>query len=91
MFKQIVREQWFQQGGIEDAISQKIIQYRGHGVELTRYRQQAELRLCQKNGSSVGRAKASQFVSVPSDISIPELVNGVKIYDYNMQKNMFRI
>lgn len=40
-----------------------------------------------KNGSSVGRPKASQFVSVPSDISIPELVNGVKIYDYNMQKN----
>ena len=40
-----------------------------------------------KNGSSVGRSKASQFVSVPSDISIPELVNGVKIYDYNMQKN----
>lgn len=40
-----------------------------------------------KNGSSVGRSKASQFVSVPFDISIPELVNGVKIYDYNMQKN----
>lgn len=36
MFKQLVREKWFQQGGIEDAISQKIIQYRGNGVELTR-------------------------------------------------------
>ena len=36
MFKQLVREKWFQQGGIEDAISQKIVQYRGNGVELTR-------------------------------------------------------
>ena len=36
MFKQLVREKWFQQGGIEDAISQKILQYRGNGVELTR-------------------------------------------------------
>lgn len=36
MFKQLVREKWFQQGGIEDAVSQKIIQYRGNGVELTR-------------------------------------------------------
>ena len=40
-----------------------------------------------KNGSSGSRSKASYFVSVPFDISIPELVNGVKIYDYNMQKN----
>ena len=40
-----------------------------------------------KDGSSVGRRSSSRFLSVPSDISIPELVNGVKIYDYNMQKN----
>ena len=40
-----------------------------------------------KNGSSVGRRSSSRFVSVPSDISIPELVDGVKIYDYNMQRN----
>lgn len=39
-----------------------------------------------KNGSSGSRSKASYFVSVPSDISIPVLVNGVKIYDCNMQK-----
>lgn len=42
-----------------------------------------------KNGSSGSRSKASYFVSVPFDISIPELVNGVKIYDYNMQKKIF--
>lgn len=40
-----------------------------------------------KNGSSVGRRSSSRFVSVPSSISIPELINGVKIYDYDTQKN----
>lgn len=40
-----------------------------------------------KGGSSVGRSKASQFVSIPSDVSISDLVNGVKIFDYSSQKN----
>ena len=31
--------------------------------------------------------KPRNLGATPSDISIPELVNGVKIYDYNMQKN----
>ncbi len=40
-----------------------------------------------KNGSSIGRQyKTSQFVSIPFDITIPSLVNGVKIYDYTNQK-----
>ena len=31
-------------------------------------------------------AVGSQLLSVPLDISIPDLVNGVKIYDYDLQK-----
>ena len=32
------------------------------------------------------KAVGSQLVSVPSDVSISELINGVNIYDYDLQK-----
>ena len=40
-----------------------------------------------KEGTQLLGQKPRNSVGMPSDISIPELIDGVKIYDYDMQKN----
>ena len=40
-----------------------------------------------KNSAPLTGQNASQFVGAPFKINISDLVNGVKIYDYHMQKN----
>ncbi len=40
-----------------------------------------------KRGNQVAGQKPPNFIGIPRTIKIPDLVNGVKIYDYNAQKN----
>ena len=41
-----------------------------------------------KRGSQLASQKLPNIVGKPLDISIPELVNGVNIYDYATQQNV---